>query len=381
MTVHEKATPERPVSGERVRLDSLTALRFAAALLVFVFHIYVYVWFTGGDLEQDPVGAVALRLSLAGVSFFFLLSGFVLTWSAREGDTPRAFLRRRLAKIYPNHALTWVVALALLLWTGQQVGALRALSTLLLVEAWIPHPEVQSGVNPVSWSLACELFFYLCFPYLHRLIAMIRPERLWYWAAGCLAAIALVPLLVMAVTPAEPKGGALQMTLLQTWLTYNFPPLRLLEFVLGILLARIVITGRWYPKRFRYALIAIPLAYVAALQVVFPYLVTALLVVPLAMLVLASAHADVTGSPGLRRRSWIWLGDISFAFYMTHVLVILYLHRLLDPEGDAGVAADIGYTASYLVIAVLSSWLLYGVVERPAMRRWGSSRGRRTTAP
>lgn len=381
MTVHEKATPGRPVSGQRVRLDSLTALRFAAALIVFVFHIYIYVWYAGGVLEQNPVGAVALRLSLTGVSFFFLLSGFVLTWSAREGDTPRAFLRRRLAKIFPNHALTWAVALALLLWTGQQVGALRALSTLLLVEAWIPDPQVQSGVNPVSWSLACELFFYLCFPYLHRLIALIRPERLWYWAIGCLATIALVPVVVMAVTPAEPKWGGLQRTLVQTWLTYNFPPVRLLEFVLGILLARIVITGQWYPKRFRHALIAIPLGFVAALQVAFPYLITAILMVPLALLVLASAHADITGSPGLRRRSWIWLGDISFAFYMTHLLVILYLHRLLDPEGDASVAADIGYTVSYLVIAVLASWLLYRVVERPAMRRWGSSRSRQTAAP
>lgn len=381
MTVHEKATPERPVSGERTRLDSLTALRFGAALLVFVLHVYVYVWYAGGDMEQVPFGAVALRSALAGVSFFFLLSGFVLTWSAREEDTPRTFIRRRLAKIYPNHLVTWVVALALLLWAGEQVGALRALSTLLLVEAWIPHPEVGLGVNPVSWTLACELFFYLCFPYLHRLIARIRPERLWYWAAGCLGAIAVVPLVIMAVTPAEPKGGPFQTTLLQTWLTYNFPPVRLLEFVLGILLARIVITGRWYPKRLGLALIAVPLGFLASMQVVFPYLVTAILAVPLAMMVLASAHSDITGSPGLRRRSWIWLGDISFAFYMTHVLVILYLHRLLDPEGDAGPAADAGFTALYLVISVLVSWLLYGVVERPAMRRWGSSRGRRTAAP
>ncbi|MER5262295.1 acyltransferase [Actinosynnema sp. NPDC002837] len=380
MTVHEKPTPERPVSGERIRLDSLTALRFAAALLVFVLHVYVYVWYAGGDMEQAPFGAVALRSALAGVSFFFLLSGFVLTWSAREDDTPRAFLRRRLAKIYPNHAVTWVVALVLLLWAGEQVGALRALSTLLLVEAWIPLPQVQSGVNPVSWTLACELFFYLCFPYLHRLVARIRPERLWYWAVGCLAAIALVPLLVMAVTPAEPKGGPFQTTLLQTWLTYNFPPVRLLEFVLGILLARIVITGRWYPKRLGPALISVPLGYVVALQVAFPYFVHAILVVPLAMMVLAAAHSDITGSPGLRRRSWIWLGDISFAFYMTHVLVILHLHGLLDPERDAGVAADVGFTALYLVISVLVSWLLYRAVERPAMRRWGSARGRRTAA-
>jgi peptidoglycan/LPS O-acetylase OafA/YrhL len=369
------------VSGERVRLDSLTSLRFAAALMVFVLHVYVYVWFRGGDLTLDPVAAVTVRMALAGVSFFFLLSGFVLTWSARDGDTPRAFLRRRLAKIYPNHAVTWAVALALLLWTGEQVGALRALSTLLLVEAWIPNPQVQAGVNPVSWSLACELFFYLCFPYLHRLVALIRPQRLWYWAAGCFAAIALVPVLVMAVTPAEPKGGPFDITLLQTWLTYNFPPVRLLEFVLGILLARIVITGQWYPKRFRNALIAIPLGFAAALQLAFPYLVTAILVIPLALLVLASAHADVTGAPGLRRRSWIWLGDISFAFYMTHVLVIQYLHRLMDPRSTAGVTADIGYTASYLVIAVLASWLLYRVVERPVMRGWGSSRGRHTATP
>lgn len=374
MSIEEKTLSGRSVPGDRVRLDSLTALRFLAALIVFASHVYTYIWYTGADPEKDPVTAMAVRLSLSGVSFFFLLSGFVLTWSARAQDTPRAFWRRRLAKIAPNHLTTWLVAFALLLVVGEQVGLLRGLSTLLLVDAWIPDQDVQSGVNPVSWSLACELFFYLCFPLLHRWISLIRPERLWYWAAGLLAAIAAVPYLAVAVTPAEPKWAGLQVTFVQHWLSYNFPPTRLLEFILGMLLARIVITGRWYPARFRYVLVAIPIGYVVALQTEFPFLVMAILVVPLALLVLAAAHSDITGTVGLRRRSWVWLGDISFAFYMTHLLVILYLQRLLNPQGGTDVWAGIGYTAAYLVISVLVSWLLYRIVERPFMRRWGSSR-------
>jgi peptidoglycan/LPS O-acetylase OafA/YrhL len=44
--------------------------------------------------------------SATGVSFFFVLSGFVLTWSARPDDIATGFWRRRIARIYPVHLVT-----------------------------------------------------------------------------------------------------------------------------------------------------------------------------------------------------------------------------------------------------------------------------------
>jgi peptidoglycan/LPS O-acetylase OafA/YrhL len=367
------------IAESRSRLDSLTSLRFIAALLVFASHVFIYVWYKGQDPQTDFATGLVMRLSLAGVEFFFLLSGFVLTWSARPTDTLRGFWRRRLVKIYPNHVVTWVIGLILLLWTGQQVSRLLGLSTLFLVDAWIPSEALENGVNPVSWSLGCEMFFYLCFPFLLRLIVRIRPSRLWWYAAGCVAVIAAIPFLGRALTPAEPKWAGLEVTFLQHWLAYTFPVTRIFEFILGIVLARIVITGGRYPGRFWYALVALPIGIACAMSMDYPYGTAVFLLIPLALAVLAGANADIGARNSfLRRPVWVWLGTVSFAFYMTHLLVIQYTYPYLDPTGSADTVLKVGYSVVYAVVSLIAAWLLYALVERPMMRRWASPRRKQT---
>ena len=85
-------TPSAPSSRNVARLDSLTGLRFAAALAVFAHHITMLLPETGFRHIEST-----LRVGPTGVSFFFVLSGFVLLWSRRDGDTSGAFLQRRIA--------------------------------------------------------------------------------------------------------------------------------------------------------------------------------------------------------------------------------------------------------------------------------------------
>ncbi len=105
----EKAGTERPpAAAGQSRLPSLTGARFLAALGVFAYHSHVRV------SSPIPASTKALRYwasaaGAVGVSFFFVLSGFVLTWSARPGQRARTFWRRRVAKIYPNHLATFVL--------------------------------------------------------------------------------------------------------------------------------------------------------------------------------------------------------------------------------------------------------------------------------
>ena len=87
-----------------MRLDSLTGLRWWAAFAVFCYHMMSFAPVPG-------LGAVA-RFGNHGVAFFFLLSGFVLTWSAGISGTAVAnFYWRRLARIYPAHVLALLVAI------------------------------------------------------------------------------------------------------------------------------------------------------------------------------------------------------------------------------------------------------------------------------
>jgi peptidoglycan/LPS O-acetylase OafA/YrhL len=74
-------------SSRTLRLDSLTGLRFFAALAVVLVHV-------GGQFATARWLLTVESYGYAGVSFFFVLSGFVLTWSHREQSAGRFWWRR-----------------------------------------------------------------------------------------------------------------------------------------------------------------------------------------------------------------------------------------------------------------------------------------------
>ena len=130
------------------RLPSLTGLRWIAALLVFGFHAATLR--VVAEPDYQAVVDRLFTLGLSGVEFFFVLSGFVLVWSFRDGEPRRRFLRRRLAKIYPNHLLMWAVVLLVGLWFAEPVNHWAALGNLFLLQAWNPTPGYFYSVNTVS---------------------------------------------------------------------------------------------------------------------------------------------------------------------------------------------------------------------------------------
>ncbi|MFC8453189.1 acyltransferase family protein [Kitasatospora sp. NPDC057223] len=381
-------TPARAAHGAPARLPSLTALRFVAALLVFCFHA------TYENAFRDPdAGARFSQLfskaGWVGVSFFFVLSGFLLTWSARPHDSARRFWRRRFFKIYPSHLLTALAALALMARAGQpRPGVLR---NLLLVQTWTPDVDVILSVNPVSWSLACEALFYLAFPALLPAVRRIRPPHLWPWAGALTAAVLCVPLLARALLPAAPHMTWLAVSEQHYWFVFAFPPVRALEFLLGMVMARIVSTGRWRAPGTPTAALALAGAYALALRAPFDYGLAAVTLVPVTWLITAAAAADTrttptpgTTTPGTRRAGtrasplrapvMLRLGELSFAFYLTHRLVQVYGHRALGAGRTWSTPAAAALLAASALLTLLLAWLLHTAVERPVMRRFAAPR-------
>ncbi|MFD7061131.1 acyltransferase family protein [Streptomyces sp. NPDC059906] len=387
-TKPRSAGSARPVrSGSR--LPTLTGLRGISALLVFLFHISTSGLFRSQDMNADVVFVLGKAGGL-GVSFFFVLSGFVLTWSARSDDTERAFWRRRCAKVLPNHLVTWALVIALMATTGIAAspfetvphldsvdGWLPSLTSLFLVHAWVPETAYSVAGNPVSWTLACELLFYLSFPWLLRGLSRIRPERLWAWALATVAVLVALPTAVgrlLPQTPALPWDPTVS-----SWHNFAisfFPPTRLLEFVLGIEMALIVLAGRWIRLGLLPASLLLAGGYVAALYVPFEYGIVAATVLPLALLIPAAARQDAEGRTSfLGGRFMVWTGEVSFAFYMVHISVIAYGHELVGGrERTWSTAAGFALWAAACLLAGILAWLLHRSVEVPAMRRFGRSR-------
>lgn len=362
-------TEDRSATSAGGRLPSLTGLRFAAAFLVFGFHLGVVHLFRPGS-SGDAVVGHAFGHGAIGVSFFFILSGFVLTWSARPGQGARRVWRNRAAKIYPNHLVTALLALVVVSGTG----VATVVPNLLLVQAWSPRPEVYFGLNTPAWSLSCEAFFYLCFPLLLPLVNRIAEDRLWLASAALVAAVWGIPLLTLGwSTPTA------------YWFVYVFPPSRIAEFCLGMVLARTVRAGRWVRVPVWSAVVLLVAAYVSIGYLPERVGYVAVTAVPLALLIGGLAEQDARGRRTLWARDWaIRLGEISFAFYLLHQLVIRFAVKVLPHvAGDQATWSALTSLAAGLAMLAASlaaAWTLYRFVEMPLNSRLrGQRRARAAT--
>ena len=187
MTAPERPAPERPAAGNEIpaRLDFLTSLRFFAAAFVVMGHTQSSDTYTSATLKH------VFAFPFAAVTFFFVLSGFVLVWSARPADTPRRFYVRRFARVWPLYALVTVLLLPIgwtIRYPSWSFGDYMVVwvAVLLAVQSLSPFGRHQEAVNPPNWSLSVEAFFYLLFPALREL----SPET---WDAFSEQVIATTP--------------------------------------------------------------------------------------------------------------------------------------------------------------------------------------------
>jgi peptidoglycan/LPS O-acetylase OafA/YrhL len=358
-TATAAAAPAVPAS----RLPSLTGLRWIAALLVFGFHVGTMRIVAEPDLKAVVDRLFALGLS--GVEFFYILSGFVLVWSFRDGEPRRTFLRRRLAKIYPNHLVMFVVVLLVGRWFADPVNWWAAAGNLVLLQAWNPIPGYFYSVNTVSWSLSCELFFYLCLPFALPVLRRWRPAALW-------AVVVAAPLLIVALWP----GQRLVPEESRWWFTQVFPVVRSLEFWMGVAAAELMRRGRWRGPNLTVASLLFVGTWIVAGQWIRAELWAALLAVAYLLVITAAADADVRDRrTPWRTRPMVWLGEVSFAFYLVHVFVMMTVLRLTGDWG-AGLRGWWGPVAvlGFLLLNLLLAAALHRWVEMPLMRRLGPPR-------
>lgn len=318
------------------RLDSLTGLRFVAALAIVIHHASV---FTGWQLTE---------LS-AGVSLFFVLSGFVLTWSC-GGMPARIFWRRRVARIVPIYLVAGVIGLVL-------PGAIGSpnwrtwLTSLTLTQAWFPNVKLFLGGNGVAWSLSVEAFFYALFPLL-----WVGLERLSKFGRRNIGIACTMFVLLTGLAPASLR-----------WLFYIFPLGRLPEFVVGMVAAMGVRDG-WRPKLWPATMLLLPggaLAYLAATPSRYDYQFA--MIASFALLIPAIAAGELEGRGRLlKSRPMVALGSASYALYLFHQLVIRGVEVIVDSlQSKLGISFGTGNEHFVLAgVAVVLAIAVADVVHR-----------------
>jgi peptidoglycan/LPS O-acetylase OafA/YrhL len=154
-----------------------------------------------------------------------------------------------------------------------------------------------------------------------------------------------------------------------TWFTYLFPPVRSLEFWFGVVLGELVVRRVWYgPGLWLATAIGVAL-YAGNHWIAAPWW-RADLTFAFGLLIAGGAKADLRGAWSPWRWRWmVWLGEVSFAFYLVHVVFMTNVLRALHRNG-------VGWSGSralpvivvFLSASIFLAWLLYQFVEKPMMR-------------
>lgn len=338
----------------RTRLDSLTGLRFLAAMLVVLYHASVTL-----VPEMFPL----VSMGQTGVTFFFVLSGFVLAWSMKSTTPKGQFYWRRFARVWPLHALTTAAAFVLILATQREPSVPQLIASVLLVQSWHADQSWVYAYNGVSWSLSCEAFFYAVFPFLAVWLSRLRAKRLLPIGVLVFAAAALLSAL-LGLVPGFDWGALL----------YTYPAYRVSEFVVGVCLA-IAFRKGWKPKLGVGVGAAAAVGSVLLLEVVAanvpwhitPALASTLCIPGFALLISAFANRDCAGgrptfisSPAMVR-----LGEWSFALYLVHELVL----RTALELGPVTLAQRAVFAAVGIAVAIPISAALFTLFERPVEAR------------
>jgi len=213
------------------KIHALTSLRFFAALYVVLFHT---VWFPFPSISQNSLAGRFYSLGIISVSFFFLLSGYILAMVYLRPDRPihkRSFYLSRFARIYPLFLLTLVLDTPNLLFErishyGLASAVLKTSVTfagnLIMLQAWLIGLR---GIDNPNWSLAVETLFYLTFPLIG--VWLWKLDKSWIWISACLFWV----------------GGQLLVRFVDSYhvgdIVKFFPLLHLSTFILGILLAKL----------------------------------------------------------------------------------------------------------------------------------------------
>jgi peptidoglycan/LPS O-acetylase OafA/YrhL len=372
----DRAAPAAPRAAvhhaPKAFLPALTAVRAFSAIEIMLFHF--------GDPHDFGWFAPIVDGGYVAVSFFFLLSGFILAYNyadrADHGTFElKSFWLNRIARLYPVFLLGLLISYQMLqaewtahsrpmFWTG-------VVLTPLMMEAW--QPVLATFWSTPAWAVSVEISLYLAFPLL---LAVRLPKRLRnvfaLWGLVFLCGL-ILPLLYIWLKPDGPgvpnrfSGGI--------WLrALKFmPPEHIFTFFCGIILARIHVAREWAQStRMWVAVIGmagafslLTLAYQTQTTLPLYPLMHEPLMVPFYSMIIFGLAAPHWLAKLIARPLFVKIGEASYCLYILHFNMWLLLH-------NSGVLVKLHLARydpwiSYLLL-LIGALLAYNLVEEPARK-------------
>ncbi len=328
-----------------MRLHALQYLRAIAALAVVYGHAVIQV---------PNYEARLIEFGSFGVDIFFVISGFIMIYIAKPGDTPSKFMINRFRRVAPLYWFFTLLMAALLfvlptLFKNTQLEWGVLIKSLLFIPHFSSaHPgEVWPIVAP-GWSLNFEMYFYLLFA-----ISLFFAERTRVWF------IALSISGIFLAAKVAQTGGPYN-AFLQDDIVF--------EFIFGMLLAKAWQNG------LRLGATNAMLLFLAGMGLLLwhsqhlglastglPGIITN--GIPALMVVCGCLYMKVPNF-----KSGVILGDASYALYLSHIFVLGLLRKILPPMlGDSNAAAY-SFVLICIVVCLLVSIPVHFLIDNWLLR-------------
>lgn len=348
------------LTTNREQLLGIQAARGVAALLVVAFHASMKLA-TPQYLGHAPIGGV-FEFGHAGVDFFFVLSGFIITYihGCDVGQPHRLgrYVWRRFSRIYPIYWLTIIVAVAVDQCAGRSVSPISLIESLTLISMGDHY------TLPIAWTLEHEVLFYCAFG-----LAIYFRCAAKFLIAGCLLFVTSAYLytklrVVDVLLPSESWP----------WSFLGSP--YHVQFLLGIAAARVVAKGNLRRPLLLALSGAALFAATATLDVtrlIGSWDRTAVTLYGLSsVLVIAGIAAAEQSRRFTCGRLAEIFGAMSYSLYLTHMFVLTAIANLCANLGLLGSAPDWLIVGGQIGASVLAALAIHLLIEKPLIRltRW-----------
>lgn len=341
-------------------IKPLTSLRFFFAFCVFLSHLS----YLQNDTRYKGIFDNIFSEGFLGVSFFFILSGFILTLNYRDKFlnntiSLKKFYIARFARIYPLHFTMMLISIPAL-YSNLKILAFN----ILLIQSYIPDIKYFFSYNAPSWSISDEMFFYALFPILIGISFKLSN----FFKIILLISFVLLLILLNNLLPKDK---------IHYWL-YITPFTRIFDFILGILLFDIAFHFKNKKITFsKKTYIYFQLGAITTLVLFFffhefspiSYRYSIYYWLPMCLIILSAATSFISEKSITwitKFLSWKWLvylGEISFGFYLIHYLVITYTNKY---NGLIGIhLKGIPLALVMFFITLVASIFAFEVIEKP----------------
>jgi peptidoglycan/LPS O-acetylase OafA/YrhL len=349
------------MTTQKTSLNSLTGLRWWAAFAVFLFHMTVFA-----PLPIFPI----FEYGHFGVMFFFILSGFVLTWSWRPEVSVRTFYLRRFGRIWPAATVALILAIPVFYsfnpdpsqWWVKPFDLGILMLSIPLIQGWWLAPIILFSGNPAAWTLTCEFFFYSVHPFFQRMFNKSITPLLIFLLFGIFSIVVLSKTFCTVMPDSQCLALPLPITTL---------PEFLLGMLIGLLAKRNVFV-RLSPLipifmlTVFYVFLSLPETQTQASSLrtslaLYTNEITLLLMV---LIIATVANTNINSAKTLFSSPLlVKLGEVSFTFYLVHATVMYSFVNLL---GQFEVTwANLVWYPIVLAAALAISFPLHLWVEKP----------------